>query len=96
MLTSIIYMPWTFKIVYGLIADNFSIWGSKRKAYIVLNGFVQFVIMIILSLNLFRNELFITGLLFINAMTTAFIDVVVDALMVVQSRRDPERGSEDL
>ena len=83
MLTSVIYMPWTIKIFYGLIADNVRIFGSKRKSYIVFNGLAQFVIMIILSLDLFRNELFITALLFINAMTTAFIDVVVDALMVV-------------
>ncbi len=52
--------------------------------------------MAVLSLNLLNNEIFITALLFINALTGAFIDVVVDALMVIQSRRDLERGSEDL
>lgn len=35
-------------------------------------------------------------MLIINATATAFTDVVLDAYMVAQSRKDPLHGSEDL
>jgi hypothetical protein len=38
--------------------------------------------MMTLVLDLVNNEIFITGMLMLNQMSGAFIDVVVDALMV--------------
>ena len=75
-------MPWTFKILYGLIADNFPIFDSKRKSYVILNGFMMSIVLMVLSLNYTQNELVITALLFIQSLNSAFTDVVVDALMV--------------
>lgn len=42
------------------------------------------------------NATYITVLLTINALNSAFFNVVVNALMVAQSRRDLKNGSSDL
>eukprot|EP00347_Sterkiella_histriomuscorum_P014137 403362023 len=95
-LVSLISLPWSFKLIYGLIADNFPILGSRRKSYVIVNGFLQFATLFILGMDLTQNEVTITVMLIMNSMNMAFIDVVVDALMVQQSRRDIDQGSEDL
>ncbi|CDW81496.1 UNKNOWN [Stylonychia lemnae] len=95
-LNSIINIPWSFKIFYGLIADNVPILGSRRRSYLVLNGLLYFISLVILSLNLISDYFLITLLLTITSLNGAFTDVVVDALMVAQSRSDKDNGSEDL
>jgi hypothetical protein len=35
---SVIHIPWTIKIIYGLISDNIPLFGSNRKSYIVIMG----------------------------------------------------------
>lgn len=42
---SLITLPWSFKVVYGIITDNVPIFGLKRKPYLVFFAFVQFVMM---------------------------------------------------
>mmetsp|Transcript_4881 Transcript_4881/g.3333 ORF Transcript_4881/g.3333 Transcript_4881/m.3333 type:complete len:89 (+) Transcript_4881:286-552(+) len=37
-LSSFIYIPWSVKIVYGLISDNIPIMGSRRKSYLIIFG----------------------------------------------------------
>lgn len=37
---SIIHIPWSVKIIYGIISDNLPIAGTRRKSYIVIMGFV--------------------------------------------------------
>ena len=93
---SILVIPWTLKIGYGLIADNIPLFGSRRKNYIVLNGLLIFCSMFLLSLNLSSSPSYLTLLLFLNSLACAFVDVVVDALMVIQCRLDPENGSNEL
>jgi hypothetical protein len=41
--TSIIHIPWSLKIIYGLISDNVPIFGYRRKSYIVIMGLIQFI-----------------------------------------------------
>jgi len=81
-LVSMVILPWSFKIIYGLIADNFPIFGSRRKSYLIVNGLSQFITLLLLGLNITEDEIIVTALLAVNGMNMAFIDVVVDALMV--------------
>jgi len=37
---SIIHIPWSIKIVYGLLSDNVPIAGTNRKSYIILMGII--------------------------------------------------------
>ena len=79
---SIITLPWCFKIFYGLIADNFAIFGSRRRAYIILNGLIQCCSLWALAFTNNKNKLMVTGLLTLNSLNSAFFNVVVNALMV--------------
>lgn len=35
---SIVHIPWSLKILYGLISDNVPICGTRRKSYLVIMG----------------------------------------------------------
>lgn len=92
-LTSIINLPWSLKLFYGLIADNVPIYGSKRRSYIAINGFLQFAFLMPLVPNLIYEKHIITLFLTLYAVGVAFNDAIIDALMVMQARRDPVHGS---
>lgn len=76
--------------------DNIPIKNSRRKNYLILSGISQFGTLLVLFTGLFSNEFAITGLLMLNSLFTAMTDVVIDAIMVSQSRLDPKHGSENL
>lgn len=40
MYMSIIHIPWSVKLLYGLISDNIPIAGTRRKSYIILMGII--------------------------------------------------------
>lgn len=93
------FLPWSIKIFYGLISDNVPIMGSRRKAYLLIMAFLQFVSMIVLGMlkhDEEGSENFAMWMLFFSNLSIAFSDVIVDSLMVIQARRFPEDGSEEL
>ena len=94
-LTGIIMMPWAIKILYGLISDNLPICGSRRKSYLFVAAMVYTISMNTMVYNQSNANLAIFCL-FMSNMSVAFSDVIVDSLMVIQSRRSPEDGSEVL
>ena len=59
-------------------------------------GFLQFAAMILMGLPLLKDAELATALLFISNLGIAFSDVIVDALMIIQARRFPEFGAEEL
>lgn len=91
---SIIHLPWSIKIVYGLISDNVPVAGTRRKSYIMIMGLLQFVCLI--AMFVVNDKMTVVVLLTITAMAEAFVNVVADAIMCVQARRDPEYGTQDL
>lgn len=93
---SIINLPWCLKIFMGLITDNVPIFGLKRKPYLIFFGFVQAVFMFSLYYFQIDDALTVTMLLFSASFAMAFTNVTVDAILIVQQRRDPESGSQDL
>jgi hypothetical protein len=46
--SSIMNLPWTIKICYGIFTDTFPIFGSRKKNYIILMGFIQGSILVLL------------------------------------------------
>jgi hypothetical protein len=85
-LSSMIIMPWSFKILYGLISDNFPILGTRRKSYLLIGSFGQCIVMILLTVVSLAEEhstLTVASLLFMGNLCVAFMDVLVDSLMVV-------------
>ena len=93
MLTSIVNFPWSLKVIYGFIADNRPIKGSKRRLYIVFNGFLECFFLLFIIPSWINDKYVITFVLYLYATNVAFCDAIIDALMVMQARRDPDHGS---
>ena len=94
--SSIMGLPWSLKILYGLITDNVPICGLKRKPYLVFFGFLQFILMLSIVVFEFESGMSVCLLLTAASAGMAFSNVVTDAILIVQSRKDPELGSQDL
>lgn len=90
---SMIHLPWSIKIVYGLISDNIPIAGTRRKSYIVLMGILQFLSLISIYFLHSSTPVAVAVCLFFAALSEAFVNVVADAIMCIQARKDPEHGS---
>lgn len=93
---SIIHLPWSIKILYGLVSDNLPVFGTRRKSYIIIMGLIQTVALLYLYLS---PEIHVFGVviaLTAACFTEAFVNVVADAIMVIQARKDPVNGSQNL
>jgi len=93
---SAIHIPWSIKIVYGLLSDNVPIAGTRRKSYIVLMGLLQFCALFLIYCMNETSAISVAVCLTCAALSEAFVNVVTDAIMCVQARKDPEHGSQEL
>ena len=90
---SIIHIPWSLKILYGLISDNVPLFGTRRKSYLCIMGIIQFLALFSLYCFEIEDPLVIAITLAFASMSEAFTNVVSDAIMVIQSRKDRLYGS---
>jgi len=95
-LVAIIKLPWSLRILYGLISDNVPLCGTRRKSWVVLMGALQFAMLLTVGLTCPEDPMVVTAILFFASLAQAFVACVVDAIMVVQARRDKAFGSQDL
>ena len=93
-LMGIMTLPWTPKLFYGIISDTFPICKSRKKSYIIIMGILQGTCAFAIPYWKSADAICVLGT--IIAFSGAFMDVVVDGLMVCQARIDPENGSEEL
>lgn len=89
-------LPWSFTMFYGLISDNVPLCGSRRKSYLFISALLQFLTMLVLGLQHSETEDLAVWMLFLSHLSVAFSDVIVDSLMVIQARKYPGSGSEEL
>jgi hypothetical protein len=89
-------LPWTPKLLYGIITDCLPICGSGKRAYVVLMGMFQSLSMLTLFLFKIKSPGLVCLLATMQNLGGAFMDVVVDGMMVINSKSDPTGGSEDL
>jgi MFS-type transporter involved in bile tolerance (Atg22 family) len=80
---SIIHIPWSFKILYGLISDNVPICGTRRKSWLIIMGILQFITIISLALTEPKDPLAVALILATASLSEAFVNVVSDAIMVI-------------
>jgi MFS family permease len=92
---SIIHIPWSLKILYGLISDNVPLFGTRRKSYLILMGCIQFLALFALYSFQFDDPLVVAIMMAFASGSEAFVNVVSDAIMVIQSRKDKDFGSQD-
>ena len=69
---TIIALPWSFKLLYGLLSDNVPISDRKRKPYLIIFGFVQFFALMFLFIAEPEEPIIISLILTIAALATAF------------------------
>ena len=95
-LLATIQIPWSCKIIFGFISDNVAIAGSKRKSYLFIGSVLQVVSMALMTIYAYDNIYLAVVCTFLTTLSIAFADVIVDSLMVIQSRKDPIDGSATL
>ena len=95
-LMSVMVLPWSPKLIYGIVADTFPICKSRKKSYITLMGLIQCICALAIPLMPFQDIYLMCAMGTMMAFASAFMDVIVDGLMVCQARNDPENGSEEL
>jgi hypothetical protein len=94
--SSLMDLPWTLKVFYGMISDNVPILGSHRNSYLKLTGVLQFAVLFPLCLDSVNHKSTILLLLTLYQLFTAFQDVICDAIMVKVCKVDPINGAPDL
>jgi hypothetical protein len=80
---SIIHLPWSIKLIYGLLSDNVPIAGSRRKSYIIIMGIVQFFALISVYFLNTSSAMTVAICLTFATFSEAFVNVVSDAIMCV-------------
>lgn len=90
---SIIHLPWSIKLLYGLVSDNVPIFGTRRKSYIIIMGILQFFALII-AFGIHKSSSYGVAIcLCMAALSEAFVNTVCEAMMCIQARKDPLHGS---
>ena len=81
-LNSMIVLPWTPKLVYGIFTDTFPIFGSRKRSYLIIMGFLQTICCFCLAAKEFENASSVAWLVTMVSLSGACMDVVVDGIMV--------------
>lgn len=80
---SLITLPWSFKVIYGLITDNVPIFGLKRRPYLIFFGVLQGIMMCVAYSYEGDNAMDVVLFLFFASLSMAFSNVVIDAILVI-------------
>lgn len=96
MATSLFFVPWGLKLIYGFLSDSVPFFGYRRKTYLFFNGIMGFLSLAVLVPNYFQDSFYITTFLVIHMIAVSFNDAIGDSIMVVEAKKDKARGSEDL
>lgn len=96
-LLTIMMVPWGIKPLYGIVSDSLPLFGYHRKSYMVLCSSLGAIATLSLSIpGAITSPLPAVLVLMLNSLSTAVIDVVIDARVVEMSRLDPKHGANDL
>lgn len=83
-------LPWSFKVLYGLLSDCVPIMGKRRKPYFVI-GWSAFVAMNLGLASLGEPSLnALIGMGFFSVCGYMLADVMCDAIIVERSKLEPE------
>ena len=82
-LLGIINFPWVVKMVFGIISDNMTFFGSRRKSYFILACSVNLLSLIaLMGYSVSYGKYFITGCVFVTQLCMTYCDALSDALVV--------------
>ncbi|KAG5189126.1 Biopterin transport-related protein BT1 [Tribonema minus] len=88
-------LPWSFKLVYGFISDNFPIGGMRRKPYFIAGWFIYSMCNLLLAATGRPGVQSVALLQLLGTCGFMMSDVTTDAIIVERSKNEPEetRGS---
>eukprot|EP00903_Cladosiphon_okamuranus_P015035 g13911.t1 len=88
-------LPWSFKLVYGFISDNFPIWGMRRKPYFIMGWLSYVLINFFTAAKQAPSIQLLAGWSLTSSMGFMLSDVTTDAILVERSKHEPTstRGS---
>ncbi|CAI5734044.1 unnamed protein product [Hyaloperonospora brassicae] len=96
-LLTVMMVPWGIKPLYGIISDSLPLCGYHRKSYMILCSVLGTISTLMLAVpDLITTPLGAVLVLMLGSLSTAVIDVVIDARVVEMSRLDPKYGANDL
>ena len=95
-MVTIIAIPFGSKLLVGIVCDNVPILGSTKKNYLILSGIVAFLLITPCGLFDIKSPYVFIALITTTTGCVAIMDVVLDGLMVISARIDPQNGSQDL
>ena len=81
-LSTLMLLPWSPKICYGIITDTFPICGSRKRSYIILMGLIQCLCSLLIAFIPFKEAYTVAIIGTIIVLTGTIMDVVVDGMMV--------------
>jgi hypothetical protein len=80
---AIILLPWVFKLIYGAMIDTVTIFGTRKRWWMIIMGLVQFFSLYAAAFFKIESVNVMTVLLTISTLAAAFMDVIVDGIMVM-------------
>ncbi|RQM22619.1 hypothetical protein B5M09_003349 [Aphanomyces astaci] len=84
-------LPWTFKVLYGVLADVFPIAGHRFKPYMVLGYAIASIFNLLLAQYADNMSVItFTTLLFFSMLGLIMVDVMADALLTYKAMAEPE------
>ena len=81
----IIKLPWIIKPLYGIISDTFPLFGYRRKNYLILFGFIGFLLRLSMAIANYIEWVFL--ILFTMSVAMSFCNVIAEALIVEISKK---------
>jgi MFS family permease len=89
--SSITFIGWCLKPLYGLITDSLPIFGYRRKSYIIIAGFFGILSYFLI---LFVDNFWVAVAALIGTqMSQVVADVICDGYIVEKARIDPVHGA---
>ena len=86
MAMTFIYLPWDFKIIYGIMADTVRPPGfstSPRRGYLVYMSLLQEILLISVGLFKFKTAGWVVNLIMVSNISSAFLDAVINGICCV-------------
>jgi MFS-type transporter involved in bile tolerance (Atg22 family) len=89
-------LPKSLAFIYGAFVDTISLGGMRKRYWMVLAGLCQFILLFFTSMVVPDDYHTTTVLLACSNIALSFMDVVSNGLMVMQAKRKPYVGAQDL
>lgn len=96
---ALVCLPEGLVFLYGMFSDCVTMFGSQRRVYICVMSVIQLATAAFLArsdFSLIFGEIEFAILVSICVMSRAWLTPVIESLMLIQMKRDPDYGADDL